>query len=565
MESDKKRGLFQTIGDTSMIPISAKIVIIVSVFLLISNFATNYLTISLLRRETMEMNSRLLARELKEIYINAGNQYQIFLFSGNKQEVTNFIALAAEKSMTHQGSWAVGVFPSGEFLFQTKGVTPERLPDKTLLDEIIKAKENGTSEGARFFDTPYGEYFGVYKYHEEWDVFLLRADLMADLMHESNEVFKRIVIIIVVLTIIFMTVSFLALLRILRFVKVISRSLYNMQQRQELTLIDLKEAPADDITYLGVSFNSLASSINNLLGIFRKFASRDVVNKAYRDRIVNLEGEQRELTVLFTDIRSFTNMTETLGNDIIDLLNLHYNSAIHIIHNKGGIVGSIIGDALLAVYGADEEMTDQNKSLAALLSAWKLQDAASELRNSMLESRNAIEKSRALTPREEDVFKAVMLAIGVGIDGGTVFYGTIGSNERMTNTVIGDNVNSASRIEGLTRIYQLPIIVSEYVKDDIQGETDRFRFFEIDTVQVKGKTKGKKVFYPLDVEMSGDKEIAEWETFEKALTRYYDGNWDMARIGFNSLTIPVAEVFKQRVNEREVPEGWNGIWTMTSK
>jgi class 3 adenylate cyclase len=562
---DKKRGLFQKIGDTSMIPISAKIVIIVSALLLISNFATNYLTISLLRKETMEMNSRLLARELKEIYINAGNQYQIFLFSENKQEVTDFIAQAAEKSMTHPGSWAVGVFPSGELLFNTQAATPERLPDKNLLDEIMIAKENGVDEGSRFFNTPYGEYFGVYKYHEEWDAFLLRADLMADLMHESNEVFKRIFVIILILTVVFMSVSFIALIRILRFVKVISRSLYDMQQKQELTLIDLKNAPADDITYLGISFNSLASSINNLLGIFRKFASRDVVNKAYRDRIVNLEGEQRELTILFTDIRSFTNMTETLGNDIIDLLNLHYSSAIHIIHNKGGIVGSIIGDALLAVYGADEETADQNKSLAALLSAWKLQDAASELRNSMLESRKIIENTRALTPREEEVFKAVMLAIGVGIDGGTVFYGTIGSNERMTNTVIGDNVNSASRIEGLTRIYQLPVIVSEYVKDDIKGQTDRFRFFEIDTVQVKGKTKGKKVFFPLDVEMTSDKEIVEWEIFEKALTYYYDGNWDAARVCFDLLTIPVAEIFKQRISERDVPEGWNGIWTMTSK
>jgi class 3 adenylate cyclase len=565
MPHNKKRSLFQKIGDTSMVPISAKIVIIVSVLLLLSNFATNYLTISLLRKETMEMNSRLLSRELKEIFINAGNQYQIFLFSENRQEVTDFIARAAEKSMTHPGSWAAGISPSGELLFSTQGATPERLPDKTLLDDMITAKQNDVGEGSRFFNTPYGEYFGVYKYHEDWDAFLIRADLMADLMRESNAVFKRIFIIIVILTVVFISVSFIALIRILRFVKVISRSLYDMQQKQELTLIDLKDAPADDITYLGVSFNSLASSINNLLGIFRKFASQDVVNKAYRDRIVNLEGEQRELTVLFTDIRSFTNMTETLGNDIIDLLNLHYNSAIHIIHNKGGIVGSIIGDALLAVYGADEEAANENKSLSALLSAWKLQEAASELRSGMLESRKAIEDARALTPREEKVFTAVMLAIGVGIDGGAVFYGTIGSNERMTNTVIGDNVNSASRIEGLTRIYQLPVIVSEYVKDDVEGQTDRFRFFELDTVQVKGKTKGKKVFFPLDLEKSGDQEIAEWEVFEEALIHYYNGDWNVARKSFNSLSIPAADVFKQRVNERDVPEGWNGIWTMTSK
>ena len=66
----------------------------------------------------------------------------------------------------------------------------------------------------------------------------------------------------------------------------------------------------------------------------------------------------------------------------------------------------------------------------------------------------------------------------------------------MANTVIGDTVNSASRLEGLTRIYHLPVIVSEYVKNEVLKESARYKFFEIDTVQLKGKTEGKKIFFP---------------------------------------------------------------------
>ena len=82
----------------------------------------------------------------------------------------------------------------------------------------------------------------------------------------------------------------------------------------------------------------------------------------------------------------------------------------------------------------------------------------------MIERRAEIEQTRNLTEAEERVFKAVLLDVGVGIDGGTVFYGNIGSDEHMTNTVIGDNVNSASRLEGLTRVYHLPVIVSDFIR-----------------------------------------------------------------------------------------------------
>ena len=140
-----------------------------------------------------------------------------------------------------------------------------------------------------------------------------------------------------------------------------------------------------------------------------------------------------------------------------------------------------------------------------------------ELREKLVARRKAIEEERPITESEERVFKAVLLDVGVGIDGGKVFYGNIGSFEHMTNTVIGDNVNSASRLEGLTRVYKLPVIVSEYVKKEAEESTHVYRFFEIDTVQVKGKTEGKKIFFPIDTTTANEEIIRKYEIFELGL------------------------------------------------
>ena len=117
-----------------------------------------------------------------------------------------------------------------------------------------------------------------------------------------------------------------------------------MVESQQLEIIDLKGAPNDDITYLGVAFNTLSSTINTLVTIFRKFVNEDIAIQAYREKEVKLEGTQRELTILFSDIKSFTFITETLGPDIIKLLNLHYDKSIREIVKYDGVIGSIIGD-----------------------------------------------------------------------------------------------------------------------------------------------------------------------------------------------------------------------------
>lgn len=571
---------FQKVGNTSIIPISLKLLVIFVSLLLLSNFATNFVNSFLSRAQIIKLNNTIMVSQLKDIYTAAGNQFQIFAFTGNRDDSVDAISSTARRGFELSNSLAVAFDKNGKILFCVSATPlPEVQKEKSekgapALNErstdfsdaealalMNQNLENGISDSAILFVSDLGQYYGVYKYQEEWGCYFLRAELLADTMRTNNTLFAIISLVIVFIVGGFLLAGVFMFRRILQNVRRITTDLYEMQANQKLSAIDLTDSPNDDVTYLAASFNSLSSTINNLLGIFQKFASRDVVAKAYNEHQIRLEGKQRDLVMLFSDIRSFTYRTETLGNDIIDLLNVHYDKVIKKVHENSGVIGSIIGDAILAIYGTQNS---ENKSLDALTAAWQITRVTAELRARMIERRKEIEKERALSEAEERIYQAVLIDIGVGIDGGNVFYGNIGSDEHMTNTVIGDNVNSASRLEGLTRIYHLPVIVSDYIKDEIErAGITKYRFFEIDTVQVKGKTEGKKIYFPMDTDMSDMS--GEFAVYERALKAYYDGDWDEARAQFKKCEIEAAEVFLERIGTGEAPKNWSGIWTMQTK
>ena len=560
----KRNRFFQYIGDTPIIPISSKILLVFITLLLLSNFFTNFVNLQLNQRQIINLTNQNLVNQLKEIYTTATNQYEIYKYSQDKDESINSIIDTAKKGFSQKNSMVMGVEVGGRLLLSASASENEEFFwDSDALYEMNEKRLKGITEGSIYFDTKKGEFLGVYKYHEDWRCYLLRAELVSDMNSSTVKIFALISGIICIITVIFLWIGLVLFNKILSNVKRITEGLYRMQASQSMELIDLSGASNDDITYLGASFNSLSATINNLLGIFQKFVSKDVVNKAYSDHIIRLEGTQRELTMLFSDIKGFTYMTETLGNDIINLLNIHYDKVIHNIHQNDGVIGSIIGDAVLAMYGTFN--FQDNKSVQAVRSAWSITRVTAELREKLIFRRKEIEETRPLTESEEKVFKAVLLDVGVGIDGGNVFYGNIGSSEHMTNTVIGDNVNSASRLEGLTRVYKIPVIVSEYVKNEVESATSAYKFIEIDTVQVKGKTEGKKIFFPIDVSSADEEIIRKYEIFQLGLQAYYDGDWKQARALFKTCELDVGKVFLERISIRQSPADWSGIWTMTTK
>jgi adenylate cyclase len=550
------------VAGTRVIPIVSKIVALFSVFLLVSNFASNYINLVLNRGELQRLGNRLLVKDLAELYGFASNQYQIYQFNNNLDEALKAIETSAAKSLLGEHSTAFGLAKDGSLLFwASKAQKPPRFADAKSLQTLAASK---SPEGKFNFRLDGSAYFGVFKYSDKWGVYLIRAEEQTEFDADTQAIFVRVALIILGMTAVIIVVGAILVSHILRFVGRITQSIMQMQADQKLELVDLAGAPNDDVSYLGASLNSLSSTIDNLMSIFRRFVTKDIATKAYKEGEIRLEGTTRQLTILFSDIKGFTFMTETLGNDIIDVLNLHYQRAIRHIHDANGIVGSIIGDALLAVFGTMS--TESNKSIDSLKAAYMVQEVAATLRKEIAGQREEIVKRRgALTDAEERVYRAVLLEVGVGIDGGEVFYGNIGSYERMTNTVIGDNVNSASRLEGLTRIYRVPVVCSQFVKDEAESAGNAYRFLELDKVQVKGKTEGKRIFWPVRSEFVDEALEKEFSAFSAGLERYYDGDWTAAAAAWKPVTLPLVEVFRDRISGGKSPDHWNGIWAMTTK
>lgn len=559
----------EKISKTRITPITTKIILIFALFILVSNLASNYINLTYNRSGLVKFIRELLIRDLKQMHTICNTQHEIYQYSQDFQGSIENIERNALGQFQNKKSVFLGVKEDGTIIFQASNIQKHpRFLDQKTLDLMRENREQKTMEGSLPFNFNGDTYFGLYKYNPKWAVYIIRGEEYNEFYAESTRIFRTISLIIIIITLFTAILGGIILNHITRFVRVITDRIMAMTQSQQMGIIDLKGATNDNITFLGMAFNSLSSTINNLLFIFRKFVNRDIAEKAYREREVRLEGRQLELTILFSDIKRFTFITETLGNDIIKLLNVHYDNTIKEIINNDGIIGSIIGDALLAVYGVFNE-TGANKSYQAVLSAYRIQELAASLREKMrLKYEQIYQEKGSLTEAEEKVYQAVLIEIGVGIDGGKVFYGNIGSQERMTNTVIGDNVNSASRLEGLTRIYNVPVIISAYVKEEIERDTDKHDliFIEIDTVLVKGKTIGAKIYWPVPKHTyDNDREFSEaLQSFSTGLNLYYSGMWEEAHVVFGEIPLALADVFKERTLG-DCPEKWDGIWKMTSK
>lgn len=557
------------INKTRITPLTTKIILIFAIFILASNLASNYINLTYNRSGLVKFIRELLIRDLKEMYTICNTQYEIYQYSNDLKGSVENIERNALGQFKNKKSLFLGIKEDGAIIFQASNIRKaSRFLDRKTLDLMRQNREQRILEGSLPFQFNGDTYFGLYKYNPKWAAYIIRGEEYNEFYAESTRIFRSISLIIIIITLFTAILGVIILNHITRFITVITDRIMEMTQTQQLGIIDLKGATNDNITFLGMAFNSLSSTINNLLFIFRKFVNRDIAEKAYQEREVRLEGKQLELTILFSDIKRFTFITETLGNDIIKLLNVHYDNTIKEIIKCDGIIGSIIGDALLAIYGVFNE-TGVNKSYQAVISAYRIQEIAASLREKMRQKYDQIIAMKGtLSEAEERVYQAVLIEVGVGIDGGKVFYGTIGSNERMTNTVIGDNVNSASRLEGLTRIYNVPVIVSAYVKGDIEQSTPDHSliFVEIDTVLVKGKTIGAKIYWPVRKEaFNNNAELRNGiRNFSRGLELYYSGDWENAHRIFSEVPFALAEVFKERTLG-ECPEKWDGIWKMTSK
>ena len=214
-------------------------------------------------------------------------------------------------------------------------------------------------------------------------------------------------------------------------------------------LVWLRIAPPLLILYLqfvtGIVMQRLYSRFKNRLitDLFGKYVSPSVVNDLLQGEMgVSLEGQSQVVTVLFSDLRSFTTLSENLSpRETGILLNTYFDAMIPVVFNHRGTLDKLIGDAIMCFFGAPARLED-HPSMAAL-TALVMMDELESLK------------------REKDVHGVENLNVGIGLNSGEAIVGNLGSNEFMDYTVIGDTVNLASRLEGLNKVYGTGIIVSQ--------------------------------------------------------------------------------------------------------
>ena len=204
---------------------------------------------------------------------------------------------------------------------------------------------------------------------------------------------------------------------------------------------------------------------------FARYLSRDVLDKVLADA-PGLEGEYREVSILFSDLRGFTTMSERMAPDrIVAHLNEYFDAMTAAIFKHHGMINDFVGDAVMAVFGAP--VSDPDHAWHAVQSGLDMDRALTAL--------NARWKAAGL----------VELRMGIGIHTGRVFCGNVGGRERMKYTVIGDPVNVASRVEGLNKDLATTLLVTE---ETLKAVGDRIRVRDCGPVAVKGRVEKVRVF-----------------------------------------------------------------------
>jgi len=220
----------------------------------------------------------------------------------------------------------------------------------------------------------------------------------------------------------------------------------------------------------------------------------------------SLEGEARDMSVLFTDVRGFTTLSEKVGaRELTHLMNEFLTPITGVIHNNRGTIDKYMGDCVMAFWGAP--LPDKAHAQNAVLAGLQIIDAVANLET---------EFARKGWPP---------IAVGVGVSSGEMNVGNMGSAFRIAYTVMGDIVNLGSRLEGLTKEYGVDMIVSKGTTERIDGIVLR----ELDLVQVKGKNEPIAIFEPLGLaeNVSAERKTAV-EDFTMALVAYRHQKWDEA-------------------------------------
>jgi adenylate cyclase len=310
---------------------------------------------------------------------------------------------------------------------------------------------------------------------------------------------------------------------------------------------------------------------------FERYVSQAVVEEMLRHpERVRLGGERRELTVLFSDIRGFTSISERLApEEVAALINGFFTPMTRVVLEQGGTLDKYMGDALMAFFGAP--VAQEDHAVRACRAALAM---GGELRRLNAEWR-----------RDGRLPEDVSVGLGIGLNSGPMSVGNMGSEQVFDYTVLGDNVNLGSRVEGLNKLYGTEILVTGGTVEAVRraeahpgvGSVPGFLFRELDRVRVKGKTEPVDL-YELLAERPAPAAFEERaRRFEEALALYRARRFAEAAAAFEALDVwtrrvtpsarpangdPPSRLLAERCRRLAAdppPPGWEPVETLTSK
>ncbi|NOQ76841.1 MAG: CHASE2 domain-containing protein, partial [Methylococcaceae bacterium] len=291
---------------------------------------------------------------------------------------------------------------------------------------------------------------------------------------------------------------------------------------------------------------------NWLSKIFGQYVPPELVEQMSQSETeFSLSGESREMTVLFSDVRGFTAISEKLAPEqLCQVINEILTPVTRQIHQYQGTIDKYMGDAVMAFWGAP--VVDSQHAHNAVASALSIVPA--------LQEQNEQFQAKGLPPLE----------MGIGLNTGVMSVGNMGSQFRVAYTVMGDAVNLGSRLEGLTKMYGVHIIVSEFT----QSAAPAFFYRELDKVQVKGKQEAVSIYEPLcQLESLTVKQQQCVDIWHKALNQYRNKNWEEANSLLRELLTEHPEdklytIYLQRIEQFQATPpavDWDGVFVSESK
>lgn len=320
--------------------------------------------------------------------------------------------------------------------------------------------------------------------------------------------------------------------------------------------INLKVAPLQDQENQVIGTLMLIEDISNeqrVKATMARFMSKEVADQLLSSDGGQLEGRSQRISILFSDIRGFTSLSESLGaTGTVSLLNEYFEEMVEVVFRHRGVLDKYIGDAIMALFGAPftSDMDADNAVAVA---------------NEMMAALRVLNRRRLAAG-------GAPLDIGIGIGTGEAVIGNIGSTKRLEYTAIGDCVNMSSRLEGATKQYGVPILISEFTVADLRSPA---KLREIDLIRVKGKDIPVAVYealdhYTADIFPNLDATVA---AFNQGMKHYRAQQFSVAQTYFKDALHSnpddkPSQIFLERCAtflKTPPPADWDGVWTMTEK